>query len=155
MSAPDRCGGCGLAVSGGTAGCQSIRDELLSRHLGEAEYLGVRRLFVDVYCVQHPEQYCPSFKALAAHLGHLCWSLEFGGSRSSSNEAIRQWVERNPQLVRPPLPAERGARTVGDVAAASSPAEYQAAVEAWGRSAWDAYAELQPVVRQWVASALE
>jgi len=151
----DRCGGCGLAVAGGTSGCQSIRDELLARHFSDPDYIGVHRLFVDVYCVQHPEQYCASFKSLAGHLGHLCWSLEFGGSPALPSEPIRRWVEVHPQLVKPPLPAARGSMTIGDVAKALSASENRRAVEEWARSAWEAYGELQPMVRQWVASALE
>jgi hypothetical protein len=105
--------------------------------------------------VQHPEQYCASFKSLAAHLGHLCWSLEYGGSRAVPSEPIRRWVESHPQLMRPPLPSARGAMTIGDVARASSAEEHHQAVEEWARAAWEAYAELQPAVREWVASALD
>ena len=78
--AVERCDGCGLEIAGGAAGCQSLMDEMLALHFGDARYFGVHRLFVDAYSMQHPDRYCVSFKSLAAHLAHLCWSLERGGS---------------------------------------------------------------------------
>src|SRR4051812_15355276 len=55
-------------------------DQGLALHFSDATYIGVHRLFVDAYCLQHPDEYCASFKSLAAHLAHLCWSVEHGGS---------------------------------------------------------------------------
>jgi hypothetical protein len=148
------CGGCGLAVAGGTAGCQSIMDELLARHFSDATYFGVHRLFVDVYALQHPDRYCVSFKSLAAHLGHLCWTLERGGSRAVPSEPLRRWVELHPQLRKPELPAVRGKVTIGSVAKTASGEAHARAVDEWARSTWEAYAALQPLARTWVQSAL-
>jgi len=155
QQASDRCPGCGLLVAGGTAGCQLIMDELLALHFSEATYFGVHRLFVDTYCLQHPDRYCVSFKSLAAHLAHLCWSLEHGGSRAIPSEAIRQWVERHPNLEKPALPEFRGQMTVSDVAKASGPAEHHRAVERWARVTWEAHADLHSAARHWVKMALE
>jgi hypothetical protein len=33
-------------------------DEVLALHFGNAAYFGVHRLFVDTYCLQHPDRYC-------------------------------------------------------------------------------------------------
>ena len=151
----ERCAGCGLAVAGGTAGCQSIMDAVLAVHFSDATYFGMHRLFVDAYCLQHPDAYCVSFKSLAAHLAHLCWSLEYGGSRAIPSEAIRRWVERRPHLAKPPLPASRGELTVAEIARVSSPAEHHAAVVRWAESTWGAYAALQATARQWVQLALD
>jgi len=151
----DQCGGCGLVVPGGTAGCQSIMDELSALHFSDATYFGVHRLFVDTYCLQHPDQYCVSFKSLAAHLAHLCWSLEHQGSRAITSEAIRHWVERHPHLERPVVPTRRGVLTVADVARASDPPAHHRAVHEWARATWDAYADLQSVGRHWVEQALQ
>jgi hypothetical protein len=155
QKAMNRCGGCGLEVVGGTAGCHSIRDELLALHFSEATYFGVHRLFVDIYCLQHPDEGCVSFKSLAAHLAHLCWSLEFNGTRAVPSEAIRRWVERHPHLEKPALPERRGRMTVADVAKAENPAAHHQAVEQWARSTWDAYADLQSTARHWVTLAYE
>jgi hypothetical protein len=151
----ERCAGCGLAVAGGTAGCQSIMDEVLALHFSDATYFSVHRLFVDAYCLQHPDAYCVSFKSLAAHLAHLCWSLEYAGSRAIPSEPIRRWVERHPHLAKPPLPAFRGELTVADVARVTSPAEHHDVVVHWAESTWVAYAALQAIARQWVQFALD
>ncbi|HEV8337566.1 MAG TPA: DUF5946 family protein [Candidatus Polarisedimenticolia bacterium] len=158
MDSPERsdrrCEGCGLVAAGGTEGCQATMDEILALHFGNATYFGVHRLFVDAYAAQHPERYCVSFKSLAAHLAHLCWSLEQGGSQAVPSEAIRRWVERHPHLEKPPLPEFRGALTIADVTAAPGPAEHHRAVERWARSVWEAHAGLHATVRGWVRSAL-
>jgi hypothetical protein len=149
-----RCTGCGLVIEGGREGCRAIFDEVIALHFSNASYFGVHRLFVDTYCMQHTEEYCVSFKSLAAHLAHLCWSLEYGGGRAVPNEMIRRWVERHPHLEKPALPDERGALTVADVARAVTPAEHQQAVDAWARTTWDAYAPLHSTARHWVDLAL-
>ena len=151
----DKCAGCGLVVSGGTGGCQSLMDECLALHFTQPAYFGVHRLFVDVYCLQHPDRYCVSFKSLAAHLGHLCWTLERGGSRAVPSEAIRKWVELHPHLQKPPIPVFRGEVTIDLVHRAAMPADHHVAVQTWARSTWDAYADLHDLARTWVSSALD
>lgn len=79
---PSPCSGCGLVISGGDDGCRALFDEQLALHYTDVTYVAIHRLFVDAYCLQHPETDCVSFKSLAAHLAHLCWSLEHGGSRA-------------------------------------------------------------------------
>jgi hypothetical protein len=43
---------------------------------------------------------------------------------------------------------------VADVYGIDDPTEYGKAVEAWARAAWDAYLELQPLARTWIAQSL-
>jgi hypothetical protein len=131
-----------------------MMDELLARHFSEAAYFGVHRLFVDTYCLQHPDRYCASFKSLAAHLSHLCWSLEHGGSRAIPSEALRRWVERHPGLTKPALPDFRGTLTISHVARAPDVAAHSLAVDEWARSTWDAYSALHSTARHWVELAL-
>jgi len=150
----DRCEGCGLTVAGGVAGCQAIMDRLLALHFGDVAYFGSHRLFVDAYSLQHPDRYCVSFKSLAAHAMHLCWSLEHGGSRAIPSAAIRRWLERHPGLHKPELPAFRGPLTIAEVAATGAPAEHHHAVERWARATWEAHRSLHPEVRRWVELAL-
>jgi hypothetical protein len=153
--AVERCGGCGLEIAGGAAGCQSLMDEVLALHFGDARYFGAHRLFVDAYAMQHPDRYCVSFKSLAAHLAHLCWSLERGGDDALPSEAIRRWVERHPGMARPTLPSDRGALTIADVARGPDPAEHHRSVKRWARATWDAYEPLHALAREWVRQALE
>jgi Family of unknown function (DUF5946) len=150
-----RCAGCGLEIEGGADGCRAILNEMLALHFGNAAYFGAHRLFVDTYAVQHPDSYCVSFKSMAAHLAHLCWSLEHGGSRAVPSEAIRRWVERHPGLEKPPLGRVPYRVTVADVAGTSVAAEHHRAVLRWARATWEAHAELHATVRLWVKWALE
>lgn len=149
------CGGCGLVVAGGTAGCQSIMDGLTARGFSDLSYGRVHRLFVDTYCLQHPDGYCLSFKSFAAHLMGVCWSLEHGGSPRVVSEALRKWVERHSHLEKPAVPGGRGALTIEDVARAPDPAAHVRAVDDWARSTWSAYSPLHAAVRQWVKAALD
>ena len=148
------CSGCGLQVPGGATGCQSIMDTLLALQFSHPAYFAVHRLFVDTYSMQHPERYCVSFKSLAAHLAHLCWSLECGGSRALPSEGIRRWVERQADSVKPALPELRGTVTIDSVARTTTPAEHHQAVEIWARATWEAYASLHSTARHWVDLAL-
>jgi hypothetical protein len=150
----EACGGCGLAVADGTAGCQALMDELSARGFSEIGYGRVHRLFVDTYCLQHPDSYCVSFKSFAAHLSGVCLSLEYGGSAGVVSEALRKWVERHPHLEKPPVPAARGMLTIADVARAPDAAAHARAVDDWARSTWSAYSPLHPLVRRWVTEAL-
>jgi hypothetical protein len=102
------CSDCGLPQSDGVPACRALFDEVLAQHFENPAYFGVHRLFVDVYCLQHPDRGCISFKSFAAHAAHLCWSVERGGSRAVPSEPIRHWVERHPQLEKPALPRGRG-----------------------------------------------
>ena len=147
------CSGCGIVIDGGTEGCAALFDELTGLHATDVTYFAIHRLFVDAYCLQH-DPYVASFKSFAAHLAHLCWSLEHGGSRTVPSEAIRAWVERNPTRTRPPLPPRRGVVTIADVAAAANAAAHRMAVDLWAKSVWDAYTALQPLAREWVGEAL-
>jgi hypothetical protein len=149
-----RCRDCGLPVSDGTPECQTLFEEVTSQHFTNPVLFGVHRLFVDAYCLQHPDRGCISFKSFAAHAAHLCWSLERGGSRAVPSEPIRRWVERHPHLQKPPLADRRGIMTIVDVARAATPSAHHQAVERWARDVWDAYADLHPLVRHWVDLAM-
>ena len=109
----------------------------------------VRRLAVDCYCLQHPDRYCVSAKSLAAHLTGLAWALEFGGG-GEGLAGLQRWLSGKVPLVKPELPERFGGVTVADAAEAEDP---PAAVDAWARSTWAAYAELHPIARRWVETA--
>lgn len=148
----ERCGGCGVEVEGGTAGCQRWFDELMARTWTPTTF-GIHRLMVDTYSVQHPERYCASAKSLAAHLGGLCCAFEHPYDPRAI-AALRDWLDGKRPLDKPALPGARGAITVADVRTASGPASLKEAVHRWARSAWDAYTPLHPQARTWVESAL-
>ena len=153
-SRPDVCAGCGLRIAGGTDACQALFEELSARDFSDIRYGRVHRMAVDAYALQHPDRYCISAKSLAGHLAGLCWSFEFGGAEPV-DRAFRAWLSTNPPLVKPALPTTRGALTIADVRGAPNPVAFAQAVDRWARSAWDAYADLQPMARAWLERVVE
>ena len=146
----DRCDGCGLAVDGGTDGCQALFDDESVREYGNVAFAGRRRLVVDTYALQHPERYCRSAVSLAAHLTGLCVAVEHRAQEEVLNDAVQRWLSRRPELARPAVPASRGPLTIADVVAATSVNDHRAVVERWARGTWTAYLDLQPIARAWV-----
>jgi len=147
------CAGCGLAVAGGTEGCQR-----LFASIGLLEYEDIRfarhhRIVVDVYAMQHPERYGRSAKSFAAHLTGLCAWIENEEDAQSINAAVQRWLSRPSPIERPALPASYGAVTIRDLVAAPEPVAYGTALRRWAGSTWDAYAALHTTARQWIALA--
>ena len=66
---------------------------------------------------------------------------------------LQKWLSTNPKLPKPALPAFRGSLTIANVSGIDDPANYGRAVEAWARSAWEAYFELHTTAREWLAMA--
>ncbi|HEX8262914.1 MAG TPA: DUF5946 family protein [Allosphingosinicella sp.] len=149
----DACGGCGRAVEGGTAGCRAAFEALLARDFSDARFFGVHRLFVDCYCLQHPDDYCASAKSLAAHLVGLAQIVEQDASPATGSPGLRNWLDGDRALDKPALPAERGAMTLGDLAEIGDPAAWREAVRKWAASIWAAYRDLQPLARRWAGEA--
>jgi hypothetical protein len=139
----EACGGCGLRIDGGTAGCQSLYDEFRVREMSElAPSYASTRLTVDVYCIQHPDRYCVSAKSLVAHVTGVGWAVERGGG------------ERGLRALQPPVPQRRGELTIADLAGATAQDAYLAAQDLWARSTWDAYGDLHEIARAWIDAAV-
>jgi hypothetical protein len=151
---PGRCGGCGLIVDGGTAACRAAFDRLALPAPPDNPFLRWRRLLVDTYALQHPDPFCVSATSLAAHLTGLGWILEYRGDAASGSEQLRRWLNSQPVLVKPPLPASYGDVRIDALLEARSPDEAAAAVGRWADATWRAYVELHPTARDWIAQAL-
>ena len=149
----EACGGCGRAIAGGTAGCRARFEALLARDFSDARFFGVHRLFVDCYCLQHPDEFCVSAKSLAAHLVGLGQIVEAGASAATGSGDLRKWLDGNRQLDKPALPAGRGAVTLGDIEAIEEPGAWREAVRGWAEAIWEAYRERHPVARAWAGEA--
>jgi hypothetical protein len=154
MIAALRCSGCGLAVEGGDAACHRFFEDLTARSFTDIRFGGVHRMVVDIYALQHPDRYCISAKSLAAHLCGLCEIVERGGNPTLPNKALRAWLDGPSDLLRPELPKERGAMTIGDVRTIAAPEAYREAVRNWADSVWAAYRPLHALARQWLDQAL-
>ena len=143
------CPACGAPVAGGRAGCQAVYDSLsVSGGLGT-----LRDLAFDAYCMQHPDTYCRSAKSYAAHLTRLCCGIEHGGE-PKVYRAIQSWLNGAVPLVKPPVLAQRGAKTIADLQAAGSPADAAGLARAWAEDVWQAYASQHDLARGWIQLAL-
>ena len=155
------CPGCGLELpSNGWRGdlrvlasteCWELYGEIQAATIGDASLGRFRQLTVDTYLAQHASERSSSIGVAFALLGlHL--SLELGRSGAEVRAEHRRLAETPrtwPVFV---APADRGRRTVFDVAIADA-AERPAAIEAWSRSVWDAWSDWHPTVRALLAGA--
>ena len=157
----DRMAPCPCGLAEGRAACQDLMNDvaLRVRALAWTGSMPTWRLMHDVYCIQHEEEYCNRYVGLAAHLGGVCWGLEHGG-REKGYRALQKFIETKPwgEAPYPPapgIPKDRGAVTVASLKEADDPERLAAGVDRWARSAWVAYAALQPLAREWVRAAME
>ena len=149
----ETCAGCGRAIAGGTAGCRASFEALLARDFSDSGFFGVHRLFVDCYCLQHPDDFCASAKSLAAHLVGLAAIVQGEAGPATGSADLRNWLDGNRALAKPALPGERGAMTLADLEAIGEPAAWREAVSRWAASIWTAYAPLNGLAREWLAQA--
>jgi hypothetical protein len=147
------CTGCGIVVAEGTRGCRTMFDELSIRQWYSPLAYPVRRMIVDTYAMQHPDEFCASAKSFAAHLTGLCAALEHA-DHPNLLRVLLEWLDSQPALVKPALPAHRGRVTIVDTCQASCVEEVHATADRWARSVWQACEALQPQARAWVAEAL-
>jgi hypothetical protein len=157
VSKPGACPGCGYPE--GRQSCQDLFNDvaLRVRALAWTDSMKTWRLMHDVYDVQHEEEFCGRWKGLVMHLGGLCWGLEYGGAEPGYR-ALAKLVEKNPWKDQPyppepGIPAFRGAITVAVLKDLNDPERLISGVDRWARSAWLAYAELQPTAREWIKMA--
>jgi uncharacterized protein DUF5946 len=149
----ETCSGCGMVVAEGTRGCRAMFDELSVRRWDRPVAYTARRMIVDAYALQHPDEFCASPKSLFAHLTGLCAALEHPG-HPTLLEALRRSIDGAPSLQKPALPPARGTMTIAEVAAALDAGRMVAVADRWARSVWEACQPLHPLARRWVADAL-
>jgi hypothetical protein len=147
-----KCSGCGLLVAGGKAGCRAIFDEVSAREWNHPTSYRYHRMFVDAYCLQHPDESCASAKSFVAHLTGLCAAFEHK-SHPSVFKAVNRWLSGGPSITKPELPAFRGGLTIAEVHAEQDPFPIAQAVDRWARSTWEAYVALHSQARAWIEEA--
>jgi Family of unknown function (DUF5946) len=144
------CTECGLQTGNDEPTCAQMFDALVARDFERpALFWKSHRLMVDAYALQH-EPYVKSAKSLAAHLCGAGIAFEHGGDPTLLSR-LRRWLSTNPSIVRPALPKNRGALTVAHVYGIDDPVDYGRRVNEWAMSAWQAYAAMQPLAREWIA----
>jgi hypothetical protein len=151
---------CVCGFPGGPDGCQNLFNDvaLRVRALAWTGSLQTWRLMHDVYCIQHEEKYCGRWRGLIMHLGGVCLAIEHqGGERGY--RALQKLVERDlwkddPYPPVPGIPKTRGQFTVAVLKDLDEPPTITSGVDKWARSAWQAYAGLQPLARDWIKMAM-
>ena len=128
-------------------------DELAIRQWEAPVAYRLRRMMVDAYALQHPDEFCASAKSLAAHLTGLCAALEHAGHPTILN-VLLAWLDSRPALEMPALPRPRGAVTIAESFAAPDAGRLVEAADRWAQAVWEAYAPLHPLARRWVEAAL-
>ena len=147
------CTGCGMEVAEGAGGCRAMFDQLAVRQWQAPVAYRIRRMMVDTYSLQHPDELCASAKSLAAHLTGLCAALEYP-SHPTILKVLLAWCESRPAVERPALPSARGKVTTAESFAAPDAERLIAAAERWAHATWKAYGPLQALARRWVGEAL-
>jgi hypothetical protein len=157
-SRQEPCPGCGFPA--GRQACQDLFNDvaLRVRALAWTDSMKTWRLMHDVYDVQHEEDFCGRYRGLVMHLGGVCWALEHGGSERGYR-ALQKLIERDPwkdQPYPPPpgIPAVRGSLNISLLRDCTEPSTLINGVDRWARAVWLAYADLQPIARGWVKTAL-
>lgn len=148
------CTSCGLAVAGGTEGCQRLFESIGLREYEDMRFGRYHRIVVDAYAMQHPDRYGRSAKSFAAHLTGLCAWLEDESTAMSANAAVQRWLNGSSPIDKPSLPSTYGAITIRELVDADDPVRYGEVLRRWARSTWDAYALLHATARAWIATAL-
>lgn len=143
------CPSCGALPASGFTDCQGMWDHLLAESFSNFAYARFHRAIVDAYSLQHPDEYCKSAKSYAAHLTGMCVAVEHAGD-DTINAAMQRWLSGNPQIDKPPVPAERGRLTLASVIDVESPKGIAAALEAWFAEVWRVYAQQHEVTYRWI-----
>jgi hypothetical protein len=160
MTAPDKkntsddvCEDCGAVVAEGRVGCLKIFEEILAKEFSDYRYGRIHRLTVDVYSLQHPDNYMRSGKSFAAHLTGMCVALE-GGDALSTNRLVQKWLSTNPHVEKPArIPERRGDLTITYIHSAADADEHIERVRAWARGVWAAWSEHHDLARRLISEA--
>jgi Family of unknown function (DUF5946) len=124
------------------------------RDYSDYRYGRSHRLVVDVYSLQHPDDYMRSGKSFAAHLTGICAALEYENV-AEINAAIQKWLN-GPRAVDKPrmLPLEQSDLTIVDIHKASDPDSHHRLVQRWAEEVWQRWADHHDLARGWISEAL-
>ena len=148
------CPSCGAPTATDGSNCQDMWNQLLSADFSDFRRARYHRWAVDIYSMQHPEQYCESVKSFAAHLTGMCSAMEHGGDRAV-NAGVQRWLSHPVTIGKPVIPTCRGTLTIAHVhAAAEDHDDYVRRLGEWSEDVWSAYADHHDLARTWIGTAL-
>lgn len=129
--------------------CWAVYGDVLAREYSDPSLMTVNRLTVDAYAVQHPGQPSPqSIQSVGVHLVSLYFVLEREISPNEATRAIDRLI-RSATFTWLEPPVARGELTVADVRRTTTAEQHVAAVQAWARSAWSAWAVHHKRITAW------
>lgn len=132
----DTCPDCGAIVSGGSAGCLKMFEEILAREFSDLRYGRTHRLTVDAYSLQHPDEYMRSGKSFAAHITGMSAALEHEDALTI-NQVMQKWLSKNPQIEKPAdIPSRRGSLNIVYIHSAPDADEHNKRVREWALDVW-------------------
>jgi hypothetical protein len=166
MSGGAPCQGCGVVLPeydglthpyiGANAACWALYGELLAHEYAELGYPECHRLTVDAYAVQHPgTRESRSIQSVGTHLSGLYLVLKRGLDGPAATAMKNRVLATGPRFVWLNPPHPDSTLTVKDVLSMRREMPHCDAIEAWGRSVWDAWELHHETVQGWVEGALE
>ena len=138
---------------GGHPACRAAFTSVLARVAGNPVLLETHQLTVAAYAVQHPAPRSRrAARAVAAHLLALHLMLERGADASTAREAMSDLLECDDDAIgRWDPPVDRGSLTVTDLHETRDPVTHLRIERLWAESAWAAWVEHHPRVREWAS----
>lgn len=131
-------------------GCWACYGEVLAREYSDYRYARVHQLTVDAYAVQHPGTPSPqSIQSVTLHLVSLCAILENDIKVSRASKLIKKLTRYKDRFRWITPPSSMGTMTVKDVHNAGDAEEHLFLVRKWAETAWSAWSDHHPVVREW------
>jgi hypothetical protein len=129
-------------------GCWAAYGEVLAREYSNPPLMGVHRISVDTYAIQHPGK--PSrqtIQSVNCHLLRLLLMVDRGLPQDKANDVMSKFIHAEGLMWLDP-PASVGALTVASVLPCVEMEAHKAAVHAWARSALDAWSLHIPTVER-------
>ncbi|MEL7296819.1 MAG: DUF5946 family protein [Pseudomonadota bacterium] len=129
-------------------GCWAQYGVLLAREYSDSRYMAMHALTVDAYAVQHPGVEGPqSTSSVHVHLASLLAYFERDVALSKLPALKQQVVTLKSSFIWLSPPPSLGELNVNSVLAATSPDQHRALVEAWARTAFDAWTPYHNTIR--------
>lgn len=147
------CGSCGVRPLPDFDNCRHMWEVLLARSFDDPPFGRFHRAIVDLYCMQHPEQYMKRARSYAAHLTGTCVLVELDGNEHV-NRRVQRWLSEHPDIRRPCSVAGFGELGLDHLLTAAYPAGVAGAVREWADSIWAAYRSQHDLCHRWLEAAL-
>ena len=134
-------------------GCWACFGEVLAREYSDYRYARVHSLTVDAYAVQHPGTPSPqSIQSVTVHLVSLCAILENDIKVNRASKLIKKLTRYKDRFRWLNPPSSMGMMTVKDVHKAVDAEEHISLVQKWAETAWSAWSDHHPAVREWYSA---